>query len=260
VPLQIRTLDDYRRWIDGYDVGIRYMDDHVGRVLGALDAKGVLDDLVIIVSSDHGENLGELNVYGDHQTADHITSRVPLMVRWPGVPGPSVDRGLHYQVDMAATVAELCGGKVPALWDGVSFAGEFRAGRESGRGYVVASQCAWSCQRAARWGDWICIRTYHDGLKDFPPVMLFNVVDDPHETCNVVHERPEVADHGLALIERWQAEMMETSDSEVDPLWTVVREGGPLHTRHDLARYCRWLRGTGRAHHAEALEARHGRG
>jgi hypothetical protein len=51
--------------------------------------------------------------------------------------------------------------------------------------------------------------------------------------------------------------MMRTADDNIDPLWTVMREGGPLHTRGHLASYCERLRQTGRAHHADALEARH---
>ena len=46
LPADIATLDDYRQWIDGYDTGIRYMDDHIGLILAALRAQGVLDDCV----------------------------------------------------------------------------------------------------------------------------------------------------------------------------------------------------------------------
>ena len=42
----------------------------------ALEKAGVLDDTVIMISSDHGESQGELNVWGDHQTADNITCRI----------------------------------------------------------------------------------------------------------------------------------------------------------------------------------------
>jgi len=59
------------------------MDDHIGMILAALEAAGVGDDTAILVSADHGENQGELNVYWDHQTADQITARVPLIIRWP---------------------------------------------------------------------------------------------------------------------------------------------------------------------------------
>ena len=44
--------------IDGYDCGIRYLDTHVGRILDFLEEQGVLEDTAIIVTSDHGENMG----------------------------------------------------------------------------------------------------------------------------------------------------------------------------------------------------------
>ncbi len=260
VPANIAGLRDYKRWIDGYDTGIRYMDDHIGLVLDCLAEQGVLDDTVIIVSSDHGENQGELNIYGDHHTADHITSRVPFIVRWPGLPGGRVDRGLHYNLDLPPTLAEMLGVAAPPAWDGRSFARTIRQGADTGRDHLVVSQCAWSCQRAVRFGRWIMVRTYHDGLKDFPPLMLFDVEADPHELVNLAPQHPEVVNQALALLDAWQAEMMAGSDRAEDPLWTVVREGGPFHTRGMLQEYCRRLRETGRAHHAEALLARHARG
>ena len=61
-PGELRDMDDLRRLIDGYDCGIRYMDDHIGQLFAALAEAGVLDDMAIIVSSDHGENLGELGL------------------------------------------------------------------------------------------------------------------------------------------------------------------------------------------------------
>lgn len=259
VPTTIRNLDDWKRWIDGYDVGIKYMDDHIGRVLNALDEQGVLGDTAIIVSSDHGENQGELNVYGDHQTADHICSRVPLIARWPGMRKGVVDQALHYNVDLPPTMAELLGQEIPAIWDGKSFASTLRDGKPNGWDYVVVSQCAWSCQRAVRFGPWVLIRTYHDGFKEYPPVMLFNIEDDPHETKNLVDQRPDTANQGLALLEQWTTEQMSKSDQQVDPLWTVMREGGPLHTRGILDQYAKRLRETGRAHHAEKLEAQYGK-
>ena len=260
LPRDVASLDDYRRWIDGYDTGIRYMDDHIGRILAALEEAGVLEDTAVIVSSDHGENQGELNVYGDHQTADYVTNRIPLIVRWPGLPAGQVDAGLHYNLDLPPTTSDLLGARVPARWDGRSFAESLRTGADTGRDHLILSQCAWSCQRSVRFGPYILIRTYHDGLKDYPPVMLFDVERDPHEQVNLADARPEVVNEGLACLERWQAEMMATSDSDVDPLWTVMREGGPFHTRGWLEEYCRRLETSGRARHAATLRARHARG
>ncbi len=258
MPAQLESMDAVRRWIDGYDTGIRYADGYVGRLLDALAGAGVLDETAVVVSADHGENLGELNIWGDHQTADAITCRVPLIVRWPGLTGGArVDRALHYQYDWAATAVELLGGRVPAGWDGVPFAAAFREGREEGRPFLVTSQGAWACQRGVRFDDWLLLRTWHDGYKELEPVMLFNLADDPHEQRDLAAERPEVVERALALLAGWQGELMLTSPTDVDPLMTVLREGGPFHCRGELPAYLERLRATGRAEHAARLAARH---
>jgi arylsulfatase A-like enzyme len=218
----------------------------------------VLDETVIVVSSDHGENQGELNVWGDHQTADAITCRVPLIMRWPGLTDSRrVDRALHYQYDWAATLVEMAGGQVPDNWHGQPFTAAFREGRQQGREVLVISQNAWSCQRGVRFDDYLCLRTYHDGYKQLEPVMLFNVADDPHEQHDLTGERPELVDRAMSLLAEWYHEMAVTSRYDVDPMMTVLREGGPYHTRGRLSAYLERLRDTGRAHHAERLVERH---
>ncbi len=256
-PSQIASMGDYRRWIDGYDCGIRYADEWVGRLLNALADQGVLDGTAIIITSDHGENMGELSVIGDHATADQGTCRVPMILRWPGVTDGQAgraDRALHYQADVGATLVELAGAKAPPHWDGRSFAPVLRQGGEAGREYLVVSQCCWSCQRSLRWGDHLLVRSYHTGLKNYPERMLFNVKDDPHELRDLAPSQPALADRGQALLERWTSEMMAGGESDIDPLWTVMREGGPFHTRGKLADYCARLRATGRDRHAEFLD------
>ena len=258
VPAQLDSMGAVKRWIDGYDVGIRYADEHIGKLLNALADIGVLDDTVVMVSADHGENQGELNVWGDHQTADQPTCRVPLIVRWPGITESArVDGTLHYHYDWAATLIELAGGEVPFNWDAQPFTQAFRAGREVGRDYVVTSQQAWSCQRGVRFDRYLCLRTYHDGYKDLEPVMLFDLAGDPHEQKNLAEDRVDVVDRAMSLLTDWQHWAVATSHHGVDPMMTVLREGGPYHTRGRLHSYVKRLRETGRSHHAEALASRH---
>ncbi len=256
-PSQASSMDEVRRMFDGYDIGVRYADDGIGQVLRALEQQGVLDETVIIVSADHGENLGELNIYGDHQTADHITSRVPLIVRWPGVTKPRVDTALHYHFDFAATMIEMVGGTVPKVWDGRPFTNAFKSGEQQGRDYLVVSQGAWSCQRSVRFDDYICIRSYHDGHHGFPERMLFNVKNDPHEQNDLACEKPDVVNHAMELLDQWHAEMMRTATTPTDPMWTVLREGGPYHTRGNLKAYLTRLRDSGRGKLADELAARY---
>lgn len=259
-PDQIDSPAVMRRWIDSYDTGIRYVDEHVGRLLNALADQGVLEETLIIVSADHGENQGELNVWGDHQTADAITCRVPLIVRLPGASGqPRVDQAFHYHYDWAATVIELAGGKVPGNWDGHAFTTAFQEGREAGRPFLVTSQNAWACQRGVRFDQYMLLRSYHDGYKELEPVMLWDLNDDPHEQHDLAPERPDLVERGLSLLAAWYGEMALTSRHDVDPMMTVLREGGPLHTRGMLRNYLTRLRATGRAGHAERLAQRHPR-
>ena len=272
-PLQPAKADSMHavgRMFDGYDAGVLYADQHIGQLLNALADLKVLDDTAIILSADHGENLGELNIYGDHQTADHITCRVPLIVKWPGLtPSPGTgdpaqregkgggegrtDSALHYHIDFAATTIELLGGKVPDIWDGRSF----KFGENRGRDYLVISQGAWSCQRSVRFEDCLAIRSYHDGYHCFPEIMLFNLKDDPHEQHDLAAQRPDLVTRAKAMLEDWHAEMMRTATHKTDPMQTVLEEGGPLHARGHLKEYCARLRATGRAHWADRLEARH---
>lgn len=271
MPQEIASRDDFKQWIDGYDTGIRYMDDHIGRLFEVLEDAGVFEDTLIIVSADHGENQGECNVYGDHQTADEMTSRVPLLVRGPGVE-PGTEDGLYYHIDLPPTITEIAGGDVPAGWDGRSFRDALTDDADGGRDFLVVSQGAWSCQRAVRWDDWLMIRTYHDGLKEFDPVELYDIAADPHETSNLARTRDTVVREGLAFLEQWRSERLTeaaideagenpaSQDAVTDPLWAVIREGGPHHARADdhVESYGERLRSTGREGAARKLETHRG--
>jgi choline-sulfatase len=264
-PDDIADREDFKEWVDGYDVGVRYMDEYLGELLADLERAGVREDTLIIVSADHGENLGELNVYGDHQTADEYTCNVPLVVEGPGVE-PGVDEEFHYNVDLAPTVTDLVGGDVASGWDGRSFADSVTDGETDGRDYLVLTQGTWACQRAVRFDDYLLVRTYHDGFKDFDAVELYDLKEDPHETESVAHERPDVVERGTTLLQEWKsARMVEDATGDAggnpdspraftDPLMEVISEGGPYYTRGVLASYAERLRETGREAHAERLE------
>ena len=254
-PLQVADMDDVRRVYDGYDTGVRYADHHVGRVLEVVDTLGMAADTAVLVSADHGENLGELGIYCDHQTADQFTTRVPAVLSWPGLAGGRVVEGLHYQVDVMATVLELAGAEVPDRWDGTSVATQLVAGTPSGRDHLVLSHAAWTAQRSVRFDRWICIRTYHDAFHGFPEVLLFDLDADPFEQRDVSGRHPEVVARAMTLLADWRSDALSRSDHGVDPLWEVLTGGGPWHARVDVPWYLDRLRATGRGVWADRFEA-----
>jgi arylsulfatase A-like enzyme len=256
-PGEILDMEGLRRMIDGYDCGIRYMDSHIGRLFEALERQGVMDDLVVIITADHGENQGQLGIYGEHATADQGTCRIPMIVRWPGVTASRVDGGLHYHLDLLPTLAELLGREPCASWDGRSYAPALTAGADCGREYLVFSQCAHVCQRSVRFGDWLYIRTYHDGYHLFPDEMLFNLREDPHEQRDVAADHRQVCKDAVYYLNEWHDAMMKSMPYDTDPLWTVMKEGGPYHAKGYLKQYIEHLQRTGRGDAVPELMRRH---
>lgn len=258
-PGEIKNMDDLRQMIDGYDCGIKYLDKHLGKIFSALKEKKIFEDLIIIISADHGENLGELGIYGEHGTADHATCRIPMIIRWPeGVKG-TVDQNFHYQLDLAPTLAELLNEKAPAAWDGKSYANTVLKGEDSGRDQLIISQCAHVCQRSVRFGNWLYMRTYHDGYHLFPKEMLYNIKKDPHEQNNLAEKHPELCKEGAYRLQNWHDEMMKTmpGDYKIDPMQTVLNEGGPYHARGHLQEYIEYLKETDREYAIPELKKRH---
>ncbi len=151
----------------------------------------------------------------------------------------------------------MVNGTVPDNWDGQSFAGSFRQGQESGRPYLVTSQQAWTCQRGVRFDDYLYIHTYHNGYKDLPPEMLFNLAEDPYQQQNLSQTHPQRVREAAEKLASWKEEMMASSRHDIDPMNTVLNEGGPFHVRGRLPAYLERLQATGRAHHAHTLASQH---
>lgn len=279
VPGKITNREDWRTVMDNYDMGIRYMDEHIGTVLNALKEAngGTLDDIAIIISADHGETLGEMGIYADHATADECVTHIPMIIKWPGGAKNTHVDGLHYNLDLIPTLIDLLGELPPAAgkvsvtglppaysYDGQSYAPALH-GNSCGRDHLVVSQLAHVCQRAVRFEDYIYIRTYHDGYHLYDRDMLFDLSVDPHETNNLAEEAPEIVHHAIYLLDRWHEEQMKKMlpACQVDPLWTVMAEGGPFHAKghldpeNHISNYCERLENTDRGYAVPLIQARH---
>lgn len=81
--------DDFRTLSDLYDGEIAYVDRRIGEVVASLRSHGVLDETVVVVTSDHGEMLGEHGLMDHKFTLYEPVLRIPLVVRYP----PAVPAG-----------------------------------------------------------------------------------------------------------------------------------------------------------------------
>ncbi len=73
----------YQRYIKSYIASVRSMDRQIGRLLDYLEAHDLMENTLVIYSSDQGFFLGE-NGWFDKRWMDEVSSRVPLLMQWPG--------------------------------------------------------------------------------------------------------------------------------------------------------------------------------
>ena len=113
--------DVARRLKHGYCASVSYIDACLGRMLDGLEEMGLADDTIVVLWGDHGYKLGEHNGW-TKQTNYNVDTRVPLIVRAPGVGRPGRDCGrLTELVDLYPSLCDLAGIEVPSLMEGTSF-------------------------------------------------------------------------------------------------------------------------------------------
>jgi arylsulfatase A-like enzyme len=94
---------------DCYDDCIAFLDDQLGRLLGELRRQGLLDNTVVIITSDHGEAFGDHRHYGHSDSLFLDEIGVPLVILAPGAPaGKVVDSPVSLR-DLPATVVDQLG-------------------------------------------------------------------------------------------------------------------------------------------------------
>jgi arylsulfatase A-like enzyme len=104
-----------------YEGAIAALDAELGRIVQELDVRGLLDSTLVIVTSDHGEQMGEHDLHGHLQSVYQPVTHVPLLVRLPGgASAARVDRAVSLR-DLPATVLDLIGAD-PTQFPGTSLA------------------------------------------------------------------------------------------------------------------------------------------
>jgi arylsulfatase A-like enzyme len=92
-----------------YDAGVRYLDASLGTLFDSLRSSGLWNQMLVVVTSDHGEEFAEHGGFGHHTLYEEIL-RVPLLVKWPrGNHAGTINEALSSSVDLAPTLLEVAG-------------------------------------------------------------------------------------------------------------------------------------------------------
>ena len=194
---------DLRHLIALYDGEIRFTDDHLARLVAKLRTLGVLDDTIVVVTSDHGEEFFEHGAKGHAKTLYDEVLRVPLVVRYPRrvAPAQRVTQQVRL-MDVAPTILGLAGVTAPEGFGASDVAPEHRfadvspylAGPASPPfpGLPAFSSNLWLSgkQHAVRTADAKLIR-YEPALPLRPPLPsrvgteVFDLALDPGERTNL---------------------------------------------------------------------------
>jgi arylsulfatase A-like enzyme len=108
--------------IDRYDAGIRQMDAEIGRFLSFLRTRGLWDDCLLVLTSDHGEEFFEHGGVLHGQTQYQEVIRVPLLFKGRGIPAGARVPVPVSLVDVAPTLLARAGVAVPRGLDGIDVA------------------------------------------------------------------------------------------------------------------------------------------
>ncbi len=178
-----------RRAIAAYYGLVSFLDDNIGRILGALAEAGLAASTRVIYTTDHGDNLGNRGLWGKSVMYEESTA-IPLVMAGPGVAaGKAVDTPVSL-VDVYRTALEAVGCPVPAEDAGLPSQSLWRiaAGARPERTVLAEYHAAGSITGSfmIRHGRWKYI--HHVGYRP----ELFDLEADPGETRDLA-ERPDMA-------------------------------------------------------------------
>lgn len=183
----------YQRYIHDYCRTIRSVDDQIGRVLDYLEENGLMDNTLIVYTSDQGFLLGEHGLY-DKRFMYEESFRTPLVMRLPGgARGDIVE--MVQNIDYAPTFLELAGVPVPADMQGLSLLPLLKGGHPADwrrslyyHFYEYPAEHMVKRHYGVRNDRWKLIHFYND----IDQWELYDLQEDPHELRNL-YGLPEYA-------------------------------------------------------------------
>jgi arylsulfatase A-like enzyme len=205
--------EDLAFYVARYDAEIAYTDAQIGLLLTAAAERGLLERTLSVFTSDHGESLAEHHYHFDHGRFSFQTClHVPLVLHYPGVLEPGVERAPVELLDLAPTLLEIAGAQ---LEEGVWMQGRSLAPRLVGTttdDAVAFAEAGW--ETGDRWQKVVRDRRHKlvfaasatdqrwiggEGV----PFVLYDLEADPGETTNVADREPQRVEELKRLLWRW---------------------------------------------------------
>ena len=221
VPEEMRN--EAREMLTGYYAHVSALDECVGRIDAALEAAGLAEDTIFVLTSDHGDMLGSQGLLRKHLPYDE-SIRVPFLIRYPKITGK--DDGTNAQVgrrlsmvlntpDIMPTLLGLCEIPVPETVQGHDYSAVIAGGPEpEDTAGLTQLPIAFGMAVRNETDEYRGIRTprytYVETVKG--PWLLFDNETDPYQLENLCGN-PEHADLQEQLAARLRVELQAAGDT-----------------------------------------------
>ena len=203
------TAETERMLIHGYYACVSYVDAQVGKILDALEANGLDDNIVIILWGDHGWKLGEHGMWCKH-TDFEIDTRVPMIISAPGMKKDVKTTSFVEFIDVFPTLADLCGFEAPGDLHGKSLVPILKNPDKEVKGHAYSVWPSYEAPRTDpdkailgysvrtdrfRYTEWRHVKTGELLDKE-----LYDHKKDPEENKNVIDD--EIYESNLPKLEK----------------------------------------------------------
>jgi len=173
-----------------YDGEIGYMDEKIGEFLNWYESQGMLDDALIAMFGDHGEEFGEHGrwEHGHSQFEEQI--HVPMLIKLPRQESSREVNGLVRTIDLYPTLLDLFGFESETESSGTTLLPVLNGDDPSPDIRSISESTLWGPEiKAVTTNDFKYIVTVPTGYQE-----LYDLQDDPGETENVIDDFPDVAE------------------------------------------------------------------
>lgn len=197
-----------REGLAKYWAMIEQIDDHVGRMLEALEESGQRENTVVIFTSDHGHMIGDHGLYNKGCRFYEGLVRVPLILSGPGIKKGQKSDALVELTDITPTLLEFAGLPAPAGMHGRSLLPVLRGEKPDHREFV---RCTYTetLQGPQSWGTMIRDRRYK--LSSYHGTglgQLFDLEKDPAEHQNLWNDPAHAEIQARLMLQSFDAEAM----------------------------------------------------
>lgn len=194
--------DDLQHLLSLYDGGIRFTDTVLKGLFAKLEERGLLENTLVVITSDHGEEFAEHGGLLHRGTLYEELVHVPLILWGAGVPGGVVEERLVSSIDIMPTILGAAGVAAPWPVAGRDLLSERPDGADGGHVFFQYGHRLYGI-RGQRWK--LIVNPGRDKSE------LYDLETDPLETVNLVNEHATIASELAERINAWRAGLQEST-------------------------------------------------